>query len=134
MLILKCCPDGQAADLAYTSRNMLEHSLGMETVGCHHWDFPFPCFRVPVSPRRDLSHVSDVLIFLVAAQGNLLTAWLWRPGVIAFLVPWDCNGQCLTQKGGQTLVWHPDVCSNSQGTTSPSSGSQWGLHLEIPQD
>lgn len=63
---------GKASYLTHTSRSPLEHTPGTETGGCHPCTLPLPYSRAPVSPERELLHVSGAPIFVAAVQGTPL--------------------------------------------------------------
>lgn len=63
LFILKAQPEGQASNLTHKSRSLLECSLGMATGRCPLHTLPLPCSRGPISPRREILHISGAPIF-----------------------------------------------------------------------
>lgn len=90
LLVLKHQPKGQASHLPHTSRSPLEHTPPTdETCRCHPGTLPLPHSRAPVSPGRELLHVSGVPIFVAAAQGTALCHLALVASGLA--VPQDCT-------------------------------------------
>lgn len=67
LLTLKSQPERQASNLTYTSRNIPEHSPGMDNGWCHLYPLPLLCSRAQVFPGRELQHASSTPVSVAAA-------------------------------------------------------------------
>lgn len=104
LLILKCWPEEPVFHLTHTSRSLLNTFQGWRLVGT------ISALSLCHAPEHQSLLVGGFCTFLVCQflwllpRECLLIAWLWKPGELAFLAPWDCNNWCLPERSSYACL------------------------------
>lgn len=83
----------------------------MKTCRYHLRAFPCLCSRALYLPEESFYMHPVHRSLQLTPWGHYLTAWLWKPKELAFLIPWDCNDH----KGAHTPVRHSNFYGSYPG-------------------